>query len=153
MAKFDGRGTGHRLNYLQGRIIDEAIRANASIGDGEGVDRIVTYHAGWSDAKVADLVRPLISPDLTMGAVRRFRAANIGRLLTGVKPGTKLRPRHVSPLLAELARQKTQIALLESRMASLEKYLHEKSGYMLPWSAEHAPNGSPDDTPNWSYPR
>jgi len=151
MAKFDGRGAGHRINYLQGRIIDEAIRANASIGDGEGVNRIVTYHAGWSDAKIANLVAPQISPDLTTGAVRRFRAANIGRLLTGVKPGTKLRPRHSSPLLAELARQKTQIAVLESRVASLENYLHTQSGYIWP-----RPNGQPDDatdTTNWGYPR
>lgn len=113
MARF-GKGKGVRLNYQQSKLVEDTIRAHASVGEGTTVaDKLVVYETGWDDRKVAEELRPRIGEDLTASAVRRFRATNIGRITPGVKPGTK-------PARAPL---QEQIAVLTQRIDALEAYV------------------------------
>ncbi len=118
---------GVRLNYQQGKLVEDFIRAHAEVSNAAIIpDRVVSYESGWDDRRVTEVLRDQIGNDLTIGAVRRFRATNIGKLAPGVKPGTKSAR---APLQEQIAVLTQQVERLRLQFIALEQHVSRRTGY------------------------
>lgn len=129
------KGQGRRLSFDDGEIVAALIRRNAVISGGENGDkRMVRYKQGWSDAKVCSEASRQIGA-VSLHTIITFRNKFIGRIPRGIRAESWPRtPPGGASMLVRMAAAERRDGLLEHRLAAVEQFLIERSGYNPPVS-------------------